>query len=227
MARVLGGCGDTGWDSATFFRKPVDVVGRNSGYTYSDLQESRQARPFSDSDLVDASGSCPAAAAPPAAAGGPAGGPGAPRTYTAALRGGVGLGMTECEVVTRAGPPNSVQLGRNPNGDRTAILSYQSGPRPGVYHFERGRLMQMDRVEVAPPPPPKKPAKTKKRPAANHAAQSMIRKMPALGLDPRVDTGFPKRSCSIKNARAQIASIRSDCALAASQDLRSLDPADQ
>jgi hypothetical protein len=26
----------------------------------------------------------------------------------------------------------------------------------------------------------------------------MIRKKPALGLDPRVETGFPKRSCSIK-----------------------------
>jgi hypothetical protein len=24
----------------------------------------------------------------------------------------------------------------------------------------------------------------------------MIRKMPALGLDPRVETGFPKKSCS-------------------------------
>ena len=171
MASLLGGCGDTGWDAGTLFRKPIDVVGRNSGYTYSDLQESRQSRPVSDSDLVDASGSCPAAAAPQAAAGGPAGGPGVPAAGAPALGEGVGLGMTECEVVTRAGPPNSVQLGRNPNGDRTAILSYQSGPRPGVYHFERGRLMQMDRVEVAPPPPPpKKPAKTKKPPAANHAA---------------------------------------------------------
>jgi hypothetical protein len=166
MAGVLGGCGDVGWDSATLFRKPIDVVGRNSGYTYSDLQESRQGRPVTDSDLVDASGSCPAAAAAPAAAGGP----GAPAGYVPALGEGVGLGMTECEVVSRAGAPNSVQLGRNPNGDRTAILSYQSGPRPGVYHFERGRLMQMDRVEVAPPPPQKKPAKTKKPPAANHAA---------------------------------------------------------
>jgi hypothetical protein len=169
MASVLGGCGDVGWDAGTLFRKPVDVVGRSSGYTYSDLQESRQSRPVSDNDLVDASGSCPAAA-PQAAAGGPAGGPGVPGAGAPALGEGVGLGMTECEVVTRAGPPNSVQLGRNPNGDRTAILSYQSGPRPGVYHFERGRLMQMDRVEVAPPPPQKKPAKTKKPPAANHAA---------------------------------------------------------
>jgi len=86
---------------------------------------------------------------------------------------GVGLGMTECEVVLRAGPPNSVQLGRNPNGDRTAVLSYQSGPRPGIYHFERGRLTQMDRVEVAEPPPQaakKKPAKTKKPATGNNPA---------------------------------------------------------
>ena len=155
MAGVLGGCADTGWDTSSLFRKPIDVVGRTSGYTYSDLQQSRQDRPVADSDLVDANGSCPAAAAPGSDASG--------------LGEGVGLGMTECEVVARAGPPNSAQLGRNPNGDRTAVLNYQSGPRPGIYHFERGRLMQMDRVEVAPPPQ-KKPAKTKKPPAANHAA---------------------------------------------------------
>jgi len=171
MAGVLGGCGNVGWDSGALFRKPVDVVGRSGGYTYSDLGESRLTRPISDADLVDANGGCAAAAAPQqAAAGGPAGGPGAPGADASGLGEGVGLGMTECEVVSRAGPPNNVQLGRNPNGDRTAVLSYQSGPRPGVYHFERGRLMQMDRVEVAPPPPQKKPAKTKKPPAANHAA---------------------------------------------------------
>jgi len=159
MAIALGGCADIGWDSGSFFRKPIDVVGRNSGYTFSDLQESRQTRPVADSDLVDANGGCPAGAAPP---GGAASG----------LGEGVGLGMSECEVVARAGPPNSVQLGRNPNGDRTAVLSYQSGPRPGVYHFERGRLMQMDRVEVAPPPQAakKKPAKAKKPAAANNPA---------------------------------------------------------
>ena len=167
MAAALGGCADTGFDTATLFRKPVDVVGHAGGYTYSDLGESRLTRPVTDADLVDANGSCPAAAAAPQ----PAAGPAAPGGDASGLSQGVGLGMTECEVVTRAGPPNSVQLGRNPNGDRTMVLSYQSGPRPGIYHFERGRLMQMDRVEVAEPPPAKKkPAKTKKPPAANHAA---------------------------------------------------------
>jgi hypothetical protein len=156
MAGVLGGCADVGWDAGTLFRKPVDVAGRSAGYTYSDLQESRQARPVSDSDLVDANGICPAAAAPGSDA--------------SAASEGVGLGMTECEVVARAGSPNSVQLGRKPNGDRTAVISYQSGPRPGIYHFERGRLTQMDRVEVAAPPQAKKkPAKTKKPATSNSA----------------------------------------------------------
>jgi hypothetical protein len=34
--------------------------------------------------------------------------------------------------------------------------------------------------------------------------KSMIRKKLALGLDPRVDTGFPKRSCSIKMLERQL-----------------------
>jgi hypothetical protein len=165
MAGMLGGCGgDVGWDAGSLFRKPIDVVGRTGGYTYSDLGESSLTRPVTEADLVDANGSCPAAA-PPAA------GSAAPGSDAPGLNEGVGLGMTECQVVARAGPPNSVQLGNNPNGDRTAVISYQSGPRPGIYHFERGRLMQMDRVEVAPPPPQakKKPAKVKKPATGNSA----------------------------------------------------------
>jgi hypothetical protein len=165
MAGMLGGCGgDVGWDAGSLFRKPIDVVGRTGGYTYSDLGESSLTRPVTEADLVDASGSCPAAAPPSA-------GSAAPGSDAPGLNEGVGLGMTECQVVARAGPPNSVQLGNNPNGDRTAIISYQSGPRPGIYHFERGRLMQMDRVEVAPPPPQakKKPAKAKKPATGNSA----------------------------------------------------------
>jgi hypothetical protein len=169
MAGMLGGCGDVGWDSGTLFRKPIDVAGRSGGYTYSDLGESSLTRPVTEADLVDANGSCPAAPPPPQ----PAAGPAAPGSDTPGLNEGVGLGMTECQVVARAGPPNSVQLGNNPNGDRTAIISYQSGPRPGIYHFERGRLMQMDRVEVAQPAPQpakKKPAKTKKPAPSNNPA---------------------------------------------------------
>lgn len=76
--------------------------------------------------------------------------------------------MTECDVVYRAGTPNSVQLGKNPNGDRTAVLTYNAGPRPGIYRFERGELMQMDRVAEPAPAPAvakKKPVKTSKQAA--------------------------------------------------------------
>jgi hypothetical protein len=44
--------------------------------------------------------------------------------------------------------------------------------------------------------------------AALVSGQSMIRKKPALGLDPRVETVFPKRSCSIKMLERQ--SIQSE-----------------
>ena len=176
-AVVLAGCSDMGFDnSAGWFNKRIDVFGHGAGgYSYSDLQtDAKLNRPITDRDLVDANGSCPYAPAAPQAAPSeqatsPAAAPGSPEPGIQ-LGEGVGLGMSECEVVARAGAPNSVQLGQNPNGDRTAVLSYAGGPRPGVYHFERGRLMQMDRVEVAEPPPQtakKKPAKPKKQAASN------------------------------------------------------------
>ena len=37
--------------------------------------------------------------------------------------------MSECEVVYRAGPPSSVQIGSLPNGDRSAALTFPGGPR--------------------------------------------------------------------------------------------------
>jgi hypothetical protein len=78
--------------------------------------------------------------------------------------------MSECEVVWRAGAPNNVQLGQNPGAVRTAVLTYDSGPRPGVYRFESGRLMEMDGVALPPAPPQvakKKPVKPKKPPSNN------------------------------------------------------------
>jgi hypothetical protein len=73
--------------------------------------------------------------------------------------------MSECDVVYRAGPPSAVQIGSLPNGDRTAVLTFQGGPRPGIYRFVRGALTEMDAVAPPPAPPPvakKKPATTKK-----------------------------------------------------------------
>ena len=74
--------------------------------------------------------------------------------------------MSECDVVARLGQPTAVNLGSNPNGTRSAILTFKSGPRPGLYRFNSGCLAEMDRVEVPPPPPqPEKKKTVKKKPA--------------------------------------------------------------
>jgi hypothetical protein len=81
------------------------------------------------------------------------------------LGGGVALGMSECDVVFRAGQPNSVQIDKLPNGDRSAVLTFDSGPRAGIYHFESGALREMDSVPMAAAPPQvakKKSAKSAK-----------------------------------------------------------------
>ncbi len=165
MAVVLGGCARVDFDAGGWFQKRLDIFGRKGGYTYSELGEAKkQQRPITPNDLVDANGACPPPAAPQAAPA--AGGPGAAAPAPAPdslMGGGIAVGMTECEVVARAGAPNSVQLGKNPNGDRTAVLTFNAGPRPGIYHFERGQLMDMDRVPEPPPVAKKKPAKSTKQ----------------------------------------------------------------
>ena len=173
-AGALSGCGDIDWtNQQAWFAKPLDVTGRNAGYTFSELQETKQRqRVITANELVSSNGACPAPQAPPTqvAAATPAA-PGAPATDANAgtgslLGAGIALGMSECDVVFRAGQPGSVQIGQNPNGDRTAVLTYNAGPRPGIYRFERGQLMEMDAVPPPPAPPKvaakKKPAKSAK-----------------------------------------------------------------
>lgn len=160
LGLTLAGCAnaDVFDTNERWFARPFDVAGRNAGYTFSELQETKTARgSVGANDMVDASGACPAmpaanaAVAPaPAESQGvtpaPAGSP-----EQSLLGGTVALGMSECEVVYRAGAPANVQIGANPNGERSVVLTYNGGPRPGIYRFEAGRLMDMDRVEVAAP----------------------------------------------------------------------------
>jgi len=81
--------------------------------------------------------------------------------------GGIALGMTECDVVKRAGPPESVAIGTNERGERTVTLTYTRNMRPGVYTFTAGRLVTIARApEPAPPPKPARPARaTNSKPA--------------------------------------------------------------
>jgi hypothetical protein len=177
LAAALGGCSnfDT---SATWFSKPIDVFGSRAGYSYSSLDDKKQERPITANDLIDANGACPLAAAPvqpqpapppqPQAAG-PGTSPSVSADMASLLGGGVAIGMSECEVVARLGQATAINAGKSPNGSRSVVLTYKSGPRPGVYRFDAGRLSEMDRVELPPPPPPepakKKTAKKKPTPA--------------------------------------------------------------
>jgi len=169
MALALCGCGSSDFGSG-WFQKPINLTGNNLGYTYSNLGETRPDRPITANDLVDANGACPRYVPPQPAAGNPGESAAAPPDASV-LGGGVALGMSECEVVSRLGAPSAVNLGANPNGSRNAILTFRGGPRPGVYRFGSGRLMEMDRVAEQPPPEnktvKKKPAKTKEPPKAD------------------------------------------------------------
>jgi hypothetical protein len=173
IAVVLGGCANVDYENKdAWFSKPFEFVSRKGGYAFSELQESKdRSRPITANDLVAANGSCPPPAVQPVPAGvaanQPGGAPAATDTSTL-LGGGISLGMSECDVVFRAGAPNAVQIGKNPNGDRTAVLTFNSGPRSGIYHFEAGALTEVERMQTA-----QAPAQTaKKKPASPSKASS-------------------------------------------------------
>jgi hypothetical protein len=167
LAAALCGCAPSVFDNNQhWFSRPFDITGRNSGYTFSELQESRdKSRPVTASDLVSADGACPpppgatagepvsapgAGAAPVAQASGAGDSTAAPAPGAPSLLGtGIALGMTECEVVWHVGAPSSVQIGSNPNGGRTALMTFDRGPQAGIYHFERGRLRAMDGAQAS------------------------------------------------------------------------------
>ena len=186
LAVALSGCAnpDVLDSNERWFSRSFDLSGRSGGYTFSELKDNERNRPPEAADLVSPTGACPPPPAAVAPAAPVAAGPGVmpngapPDAAAPSLLGApVALGMTECQVVDRAGAPASVQIGTNPNGDRTALVTYNSGPRPGIYHFERGRLMDMDRVAVAAPEPKvtkKKPRVVKKKPAVSAAAPERV-----------------------------------------------------
>jgi hypothetical protein len=119
-------------------------------------------------DLANADGQCSGAdttlgAAPPESAPPTAGAPGAPAAPGpgAAETRGVGLEMTECQVIRRNGHPDRVEIGADPGGQRATVLTYLQGVRPGIYHFVDGRLKQVERAPE--PAAPEKPAKQPRR----------------------------------------------------------------
>jgi hypothetical protein len=134
-------------DSTTLFR-PLSVANVRD----------RVLPPVTAEDMVDTEGRCAGAlTAVPSGEGSPPADPG----QIPVIPSGIALDMTECDVVKRAGAPERVELGTNERSERTAILTYIRGARPGIYHFTAGRLTSMERGPEPPPAP--KPARPQKR----------------------------------------------------------------
>jgi len=113
-------------------------------------------RQVTANDLVDPGGRCAGMPAADASFG---------TTPAPPVARGVGLDMTECEVVTSVGVPQTVDISTNERGERNVILTYTGTDRAGTYHFVAGRLVSLERGPEPPAPvqaqkkPPKKQAK--------------------------------------------------------------------
>jgi hypothetical protein len=169
LALSLAACGSApeilskeGW-----FAKPLDV---SSGVTWSATARHQISRsgPVAAEDFVDAQGNCAPGTEPPvmaAATPGPsAGAPAQAGAVPAALPGGgVALEMSECEVVRRTGAPDRVEIGATEASERSVVITYLRGPRPGIYRFVAGRLSLVEKApEPAGPQRAARPSKPKR-----------------------------------------------------------------
>jgi hypothetical protein len=123
-----------------------DLIPQAPKFELKTLPPSRPIRPLGAPSLIGPDGSCST-----------------PGTESEFVGGGIGLDMSECDVVQRAGAPDNIDISTNPRGDRAVVLTYARGERPGIYRFAAGRLFSIERGPEPPAPerPAKKKAKTK------------------------------------------------------------------
>jgi len=151
-AMALGGCGSsrinldpTEWFSG-FGAGTRSSAGAEGGFTVTrGAAEAQATRAITPSDLVGPDGQCQGAPEP------------------AAVPRGVGLSMTECELVATAGVPEQINIGASEGGDRRAVLTYGKGDHPGIYTFVSGRLKIIERVAAPPRPEPRRRAPKKQQ----------------------------------------------------------------
>ena len=162
----LAGCsgvGDVFSRDAEWFTRTPRILGNSLSLETPPLTPQR---PIAPDDLISADGMCSGMAPPSEANAMTESEPASAAPGTPTQPAGIALGRTECEVARYAGRPDNVELGNDPKGDRTAVLTYLKGPRPGIYRFSAGRLASVERAPVPEAPPkPAKPSKSKKRAA--------------------------------------------------------------
>jgi hypothetical protein len=171
LALTLSACsGDSGWLSKSDAKFDFGLS------TPKVPNDEPKQRVVTANDLIGANGRCageavPDAAAAPQALNFTAGPQARPATPTPpppgalsagapALRTGVALGMTECEVVRAIGHTDRIEISTNERGQRSVTLTYLQGEHPGVYRFVAGQLASLERAGEPPAPP--KAAKARK-----------------------------------------------------------------
>jgi hypothetical protein len=142
-ALALGACGTIDYES---FRLPdMSIIAPR---TTARLQET-PVKPVTSEDLVSTDGLCANVPVGPD--------PNIPHDQQQdnipVIPGAIALDMTECDVVKRAGHPEKVDFGTNERGERTVVLTYIRGARPGIYKFSAGRLTSIERAPEPPAPP--------------------------------------------------------------------------
>lgn len=156
-------------------RGPVaaeDLVGPDGRCSAAVVAEAPQAAPRPPAEPAVGSVAGDLAGAP-MPAGAPAAAdidPGAPQVV-----GGIALAMSECDVVRRAGTPANVNIGGGDNNERRVVLTYLSGPWPGIYTFASGRLNEISAAPVQPKPAAKPVAKKKPAPRPRTTQPTQIR----------------------------------------------------
>lgn len=167
LALALAACSS---DSSLFSK-----TDSKSDATYALHQAPRgdgKQRVVTANELIDASGRCAGEAVPTAPralnfTSGPQTGPttASPSPEPGAappVRTGVGLGMTECEVVRALGHTDRIEISANERGQRSVTLTYLTGDHPGIYRFVGGQLASLERTGEAPAAKPSKPKKAAK-----------------------------------------------------------------
>ena len=154
IAPLVAGCSsasDLLSKDAEWFSKPGRLFIKNISIESPPLTPDK---PVVAEDLVGADGACPGMT-PPADANA--------STAAPSSSGTVALGHAECDVVRGIGAPDSVNLSNNERGDRVAVVTWQRGPRAGIYTFTAGRLSSIEGTPEAAPKPVKPKSKPKKK----------------------------------------------------------------
>jgi hypothetical protein len=127
----------------------------SSGKSAASEPLSRQA---SADELMGPGGTCP------------------PRAGEAPRAAGVGVGMTECEVVAALGQTPLVDIGADERGQRAVVLTYSEGEHAGIYRFTSGLLTSVEALPEKPKP---------QRPKARPHAKPKPKPKPAVAQQPR------------------------------------------